>query len=60
MHPAWSEIEFQACISCFYVSKIKEAKRGEKLAVWPILSCLLSITVESMPPSSMIFPQIDC
>ena len=39
--------------SCFYESKTEEAKRGEKLAIWPILCCRLSIPVVSIPPSSM-------
>ena len=31
----------------------EEAKRGEKFAIWPILSCRLPITVVSTPPFSM-------
>ena len=42
--------------SCFYESKTEEAKRGGKLAIWPILCCPLSITVVSTPPSSMMVP----
>ena len=40
-------------VSCLYQSKIEEAKRGGKPAIWPILCCRQSIIVVSTPPSSM-------
>ena len=40
-------------VSCLYQSKIEEAKRGGKPAIWPILCCRQYIIVVSTPPSSM-------
>ena len=50
---AWSEMQFEVFTSCFYKSKIEEAKRGGKSAIWIILCCRMSITVVYIPPSSM-------